>query len=148
MIECNHSLTAQSAADIAAVKDVEQHLAKFKQVQIEIEQHIHDGVYSRTAFVPAGIVISGAEIIIQTTLIISGDASILTPSGWARLTGYVVLEAVAGRKQVFFAHSDTYITMVFKTNADTFEEAEREFTSEPNNLQTRSNAKGEMICQV
>ena len=45
-------------------------------------------------------------------------------------SGYSVLKGMDGRRQVFSAFEDTYITMFFASNASTVEEAEKEFTDE------------------
>ena len=53
------------------------------------------------------------------------------------IDGYQVLVASAGRKQLFVAHSDTNMTMLFATTATTVEAAEDEFTSESSLLASR-----------
>ncbi len=46
--------------------------------------------------------------------------------------------ASAGRKQAYIAHKDTFLTMSFKTNAKTVEEAEAEFTDDHERLMSRN----------
>ena len=112
-------------------------IRKRPQVQIEIQHSLHAGVYTRTARIPAGVVIVGAEIVIPTTLIIAGDCETWIDGVPHRVKGYATLLAQAHRKSVFYAHANTFITMIFKTDAKTVEEAENEFTNEPEKLQTR-----------
>jgi len=133
-------LNAKHSIEIA--ESLSKELGKHEQVTIDIEQHIHAGVYSRTAFVPAGIIIAGVEICIDTTLILSGNIDMLTVDGWVNFDGYNILEAPAGRKQIFSAKTDTYITMIFKTDKTTFSDAENEFTNEARLLQTRTMTGG------
>jgi hypothetical protein len=53
------------------------------------------------------------------------------------LEGYNVIPAKAGRKQIFVGIEETHITMTFRTDAETVEQAEEEFTSEYEALVTR-----------
>lgn len=87
--------------------------------------------------IPAGVVITGALIDVPTILIVDGDATVNTGDGAARLTGYRVLAASAGRRQAFVAHADTHLTMIFATRADDVAAAEGEFTSEAGLLLSR-----------
>ena len=52
------------------------------------------------------------------------------------VTGGLIAGA-AGRSQVFRAIEDTFITMLFASDADSIERAEEEFTDEFENLLTR-----------
>lgn len=123
---------------------VEKMLLNEPQVYIPIDHFIHDGVYIRTATVPKDVMIVGAAIKIPTTLIISGDCIMTTDKNSVRISGYNVFQAECGRKQIFLALTKTSITMIFKTNSATVEEAEKEFTDQFAELQT---AKG-MLCQA
>lgn len=118
-------------AAIARVREIEDHmLATQPQIDLRMRHLIHAGAYYRTCCVPAGYVITGALIKIPTTLIIHGDCVVWLGEEGRRLTGYNVVPASAGRKQAFRAVSDTHITMMFPTSAQTVAEAEREFTEE------------------
>lgn len=134
------ALPAMAEADIGKVRALEQAIAAGPQIDIPITHTLHAGVYARTARVPAGAMITGALIKIPTVLVINGDATIFIGEGSIRLAGHHVLSAQAGRKQVFLAHAETYLTMVFPTHAATVEEAEAEFTDEVDLLQTRKPA--------
>lgn len=130
-------ISPMDANAIGKVRDIEDKLLELPQLDIKIEQMIHDGVYSRTVMLPAGSVVTGALVVIPTTLVVVGDVSIYVGTEVLRLTGHHVIKAEAGRKQVFYAHADTWLTMLFKTNAQTVEEAEAQFTDEPDKLTTR-----------
>lgn len=105
-------------------------LENLPEVDVPIEQFIHEGVYYRTCRVPKGVTIIGALIKIPTTVIVSGDCMVSLGLTVGRLTGYHVIRAEAGRRQAFRAFEDTCITMCFKTNSKDVKEAEKEFTDE------------------
>jgi hypothetical protein len=56
---------------------------------------------------------------------------------WHELVGYNVIQASAGRKQIYVTREETAITMIFPSNAKTVEEAEEEFTDEAEMLLSR-----------
>jgi hypothetical protein len=81
--------------------------------------------------------VTGVLITIPTVLIVSGHATLFIGGEDVELKGYAVIPASAGRKQAVYAHADTLFTMLFPTAARTVEEAEREFTDEPERLASR-----------
>lgn len=102
-----------------------------EEVAIDVQHFINEGVYYRTCRVPKGITILGAFIKIPTTVIVSGDCFVTLGNTIGRLTGYHVIKAEAGRRQLFKSvDQDTFVTMCFKTSATTVEDAEKEFTDE------------------
>lgn len=105
-------------------------IGHFDEVDIPIEQFIHEGVYYRTCIVPKGVAIIGALIKIPTTVIVSGDCYVTLGNTVGRLEGYNVIKAEAGRRQAFRAIKDTHITMCFRTGSKDVKEAEKEFTDE------------------
>lgn len=125
-----------SAIDL--VRSVESAMMTMPQVDVHIEHHLHAGVYTRTAYIPAGVTISGAEIVIDTVLIINGNITIHTGDTSITVDGFRVIDASAGRKTLFTAHTDSTLTMVFATSVKTVEAAEDEFTTESARLQTRA----------
>lgn len=138
MLPLNAQLPSMSQLAVDKVYDIEAVFAGLEQTRISISHTFHAGVYARTAKIPAATVITSALIKVPTLVIVSGDAIVFTGEERARrLIGYSVLEASAGRKQVFHAILDTCITMVFASEAKTVDEAEREFTDEYEKLSTR-----------
>lgn len=137
LVETKPSIGGMSVESIDNVRQLEQKMLDMPQVEIRTDHHLENGLYARTIMVPAGCVLTGAEIIIETMLIISGNVTVAVDSGSFELVGYHVIKAEAGRKQAFIAHENTYITMVFPTGAKTVEEAENEFTNEPHMLGSR-----------
>lgn len=134
---------------VAMVRRAERAAMAMPQVTLETRHHLHAGLYARTVRVPAGVAITGAFIKIPTLLIVNGRCEVFTGSEVLEMDGHHVLQASAGRKQVFLAHADTDITMVFATSATTVEAAEEEFTDEADLLQTRwPHTRGESPCLV
>jgi len=124
---------------LEVVRRIEDEVLKAPQVDLTTHHVIHAGVYSRTICIPAGVVLTGALIKIPTTLVVCGKASVLFGDGDEVLVeGYKVLAASAGRKVAYIAHADTYLTMSFKTDARTVEDAEVEFTDEAERLFSRT----------
>lgn len=131
------TLPAMSVSAVAQVRRLEDRAARQPQVAIDTRHVLHAGVYTRTVRVPAGVRITGALVKIPTQLVVSGDVDVFTGTEVQRITGYAVLSASPGRKQVFVSHTDTYLTMIFATDAKTVAEAEAEFTEEADRLASR-----------
>lgn len=112
-------------------------LMSMPQVDIQTHHVLHGGMYARTIVVPAGTTIAGAFIRVPTILIIKGHATVLANGATYEIDGSFTIPASGGRKQVFEAHTDTELTMLFATRATTVEEAEAQFTNEPELLLSR-----------
>lgn len=120
-------------------------LEKFPQVDIRTEHHLHAGVYSRTLYVPAGTVVVGLCIKVPTQLIACGHFRLTDGTMQKEMRGFHVLDGAANRRAAVVTVTDSAFTMLFATNAKTVEEAENEFTDEPERLLTRKERK---LCQV
>jgi hypothetical protein len=133
-----YTLPKTTDCGIEFVKSVETEARQQDQVHIVTEHLFHGGVYTRTICVPAGVMITGALIKIPTTLTVSGHALIVVGDNEeVIIEGFMAVPASSGRKQVFIAYADTFISMSFKTDAKTVDEAEREFTDEFDMLKSR-----------
>jgi hypothetical protein len=130
-------LAEMPPAAVVQVRVLEDAALKLPQLYLEPEHALHAGMYIRTIMVPAGVMITGALIKCPTVLIFNGDATVYTSNGLEQWTGYRVILAPAQRKQAFLAHEDTWLTAMFATKATTVEEAENEFTDEPDRLASR-----------
>lgn len=113
--------------------------ATLPQIEIVTEHILHGGVYTRTIRLAPETVLVGALVKIPTTLLILGETKVFTGDGWIHLGGFHVIPARAGRKQIFVTIAETTITMIFRTDAETVEAAEEEFTSEHEALMSRTN---------
>lgn len=141
------TLQGMTPEEIQRVQVIESEMSQYPQLFIETTHTLHDYVYTRTIKIPAGVVITGALIKIPTTLILYGDVSVYVGGSTKRLQGYRVIPAPANRKQIFYAHEDTYLTMSFATSAKTVTEAEEEFTDETDKLLSRKPTYKGLLCQ-
>lgn len=133
------TLPATTPDGLALARRIRERIQAVPQVPIATHHVLHAGVYHRTICIPAGVALAGARIKIPTTVVVSGHASVLLGDGdEAIVRGYEVLPAPAGREQIFIAHADTYVTMSFRTQAASVEEAEGEFTDEADLLMSRT----------
>jgi len=130
-------IAVMSEAAIEKVRVVQNEMLKMPQVDLPVHHTLHGGMYSRSLVIPAGVAIAGAFILVPTMLIVSGNVTVYANDQAYEIDGYQVLVASAGRKQLFVAHSDTSMTMLFATTATTVEAAEDEFTSESSLLASR-----------
>lgn len=130
-------LPAMSSDGIDKVQRLQARLLLHKQPDLATHHTLHAGLYTRTVKLSAGQVVTGALIKVATTLTVCGDVTVFIGDQAVKLTGYNVIPASAGRKQAFIAHSDTWLTMAFVTDASTVEQAEDEFTDEAHLLLSR-----------
>jgi hypothetical protein len=132
------SLPAMSPQAIERIRDLESWSLARAQTVMTTHHLIHGGMYARTIRIPAGVLLTGAEIKLATLVVFNGHAKVATDGEVLELQGYHVLAASKGRKQAFIALADTDLTMVFPTRATTVEEAEDQFTDEASRLFSRS----------
>lgn len=131
-------IPTMSSDAVDKVRDIENMLRTLPQTDIRTDHLIHAGMYARTIYIPAGVVLTGALIKLATVLIFSGKATVYLGDRIMDLEGYHVLAASAGRKQVFVTHEDTWLTMIFPSQAHSIAEAESEFTDEAEMLMSRT----------
>ena len=124
------TLPAAPAEVIEWIKGVEDRARAFEPLKVKTDHHLHAGLYARTVHLPPMGLFTNVVIKIPTLLVVSGDCWMLAGDRWAKLTGYQVIEASAGRKQICITKEATDVTMLFATAATTVEEAEAEFTDE------------------
>jgi hypothetical protein len=130
------ALVAPDAQTLDMLRNVDDMMREAPQADIQIDHLIHGGMYARTARVPAGTLVSGAVLSRATVLVVHGDVTVFTGTESVRLTGFHVLPGSAGRKQLFRTHSETHMTMVLPSSAQSVDEAEHDFTCEPELLMT------------
>ncbi len=136
--EKSHIIKPMDERAIAYVRSIESSMMSMDQVQMPVHHTIHGGVYTRSVRIPVGVMLAGALIRVPTTIIVNGDVTVWANHQTMRVRGYRVLIGSVGRKQVFVAHDDTDMTMMFATAATSVDEAEREFTDEWELLMSRS----------
>ena len=139
--------------ELEYAKEIEKALSSMEQFDVETFHTLHAGVYTRTIILEPGQVASGVVISIPTTLIITGHVKLLIGDQVNEIEGFNVFTANANRKQIALAVKRSVIAMVFKTDARTIEEAEAEFTTEPEKLASRLPTalnrfkQGALLCQ-
>lgn len=122
---------------IEKVRAIEAHVLTLPQVDLDTSHVIHGGMCTRTIFIPAGTVLTGAQTNIANVCILSGDITVTTDAGPKRLTGFHVIPAEAGFKRAGYAHADTYWSTIWPTALKDLEQIEDEMTDESAMLQTR-----------
>jgi hypothetical protein len=106
-------------------------------VEVKTNHLLGAGMYARTVHLPAMGFFTNVTIKVPTLMVVSGYCYMLAGKEWAKLTGYNVFPASAGRKQICITKEPTDVTMIFPTDARTVEEAEAEFTDEAGDLLSR-----------
>ena len=131
-------LSPSSPEAIARLEALGNELAdNFPSAEIRTEHHLHAGVYSRTIYVPAGVAVVGLTVRVPTQLIACGHFRLTDGDRTVEMRGLHVLDGAAGRRAAVYAITASAFTMLFATDAKTVEEAENEFTEEPERLLTR-----------
>lgn len=125
------ALVAPTVETLATLREIDARMLELPQAGITIDHLIHGGMYARTAHVPANTLVSGVVMARATVLVLQGDVTVFTGADEVRLTGFNVLPGSAGRKQLFLAHSETHMTMLLPSRAQSVFEAEHDFTDEP-----------------
>jgi GNAT superfamily N-acetyltransferase len=138
-------LPAMNAEEIGKVRQLESVLAELPQIDLETQHTIHGGTYSRTIMIPAGAALTGALLKIPTTLVVTGRTTVFIGDKTLELDGHNVLPASAGRKQAFYAHTDTWLTMFCATGAQTLEDIEAEMTDEVDLLSSHKDTSTNLI---
>lgn len=118
---------------------IQNEILEKPQIEVNTEHIIHGGMYVRTIRLAPEVVLVGALVKVSTVLIVDGKTAVFTGEGWIELDGYHVIPARAGRKQIFVTRAETSLTMIFRTDARTVEQAEEEFTDEAEALMSRKN---------
>ncbi len=123
--------------DVALSYSFEREALLTPQIRIPIVHSLHGGIYTRTAKIPAGWQVTGAIIDPETTMIANGDWLVLQDGDWVRFSGFHVIPAAGGRRQVVRAIADCIITLCFPSTATTVTEAEQQMSSEWELLQSQ-----------
>ena len=91
-----------------------------------LKQHIEGGLYTRQLFMPKGsLVISMVHKQNHPSFLLKGELSYLSDDGKVvRIKGPHVIFTKTGTQRVLYIHKDCHWACVYKTDAETFEEAE------------------------
>ena len=99
-----------------------------------LSEELHAGCYVRTLKAPKDMVLVSDVIRCDTVLIVDGDCIFTDTDKAVRIKGRKVLLGARGRQSLIRTLSDTYLTMIFATNAKTIEEAQAQFSADPSRL--------------
>lgn len=110
-----------------------------------VNHFLHGGIYTRTLFLPKGILAVGARIKVPTTVILHGDVLLSNGINVVRSTGFSTFKGVPNRRCIAYALENTYFTTHNVSKAKTLEEAEKEFTDEWQLLSTYNNEEKEEV---
>ncbi len=132
------TLETMSKAAVERVAALSREHLKLPQLDIPTEHVFHGGMYARTIKIPPHAILTGTLIKVPTLFIVNGDVVIGMEDRAVRVAGHAVLCGQAGRKQVVQTIGQTFITMIFPTEAKTVEAVEAEFTDETELLASRS----------
>lgn len=128
---------ATTAEALETIAGVESKMRAMPQIELCTEHILHAGMYARTVRMAARVAVVTVFIKVPTMLILNGSCRLYAGDSWRDFEGYNVLPASAGRKIICITATPTEATMLFPTRAKTVEEAEREFTSDPEMLLSR-----------
>lgn len=136
-------IAPMSEAAIDLVRKFEEFSITCPQAYLETTHVLHGGMYARTLMQSANTIMTSALVKVETILTVNGDVSIYVgDDAPIHVNGHHVLAASAGRKVAIFAHSDTWMTMTFPTDATTVEEVEEQLTDEAHLLYSRRIEQG------
>lgn len=133
----NNALVVPGSEALARVFRIQDEILSHPQIDIPTEHILHGGMYARTIRLKGGVIVTGAHFKVPSILIVKGKCAVSSGESAILLCNYHVLTGEAGRKQVCVTMEDTEITMIFRTDAKTVEEAENEFTDEAESLMSR-----------
>lgn len=126
-----------SENELATMREVNDVIRTFPQVDVPTDHFVHAGCYARTCVVKAGILMGAAEIIVPTVLVVSGKCEIFNGGKKAIVDGFVVLRGEPHRQVAVKAITDTYMTMIYATDKTDPVACEEEFTDQTDQLFTR-----------
>ena len=131
------AMQASSPATVAKVESLDMAMQELPRLPLRTEHLFHAGCYCRKLTMPAETLMTNVMIVIPTVLVVSGHVLVYGEGGAVEYEGCHVLPCPAGRKNAFYSLKETVLTMIFATDKTTVEDAESEFTNEPERLGSR-----------
>lgn len=119
------------------VAELERLILAVPQVDLQTKHELSGKVYSRTIYIPAGTVLTGATHKKDHINIVFGDITVSTDDGMKRLEGHHIIPTKAGIKRAGYAHADTIWTTLCHTELSDIAAIEDELVVESEKLQTR-----------
>lgn len=102
-----------------------------QHLDMPVEHTFADGMYMRKLFIPKGSVVIG-KIHRKPcmNIVASGDITVLTETGCARVQAGYTVQSPAGIMKVGYAHEDTVFINVFRTAETDIDKIENEIACE------------------
>jgi len=113
------------------ISALHKRMASVEQVEIRHEETLAYGLYTRTIFIPKGVLLLG-KIHKKpcVNIVLSGDISIGTETGELRAQAGYMVTSPAGMQKVGFAHEDTVFVNVFRTDETDITKIEADLIAE------------------
>jgi len=113
---------------LAPLDNTVSHHTEDMQDLMPVTHHLENGLYTREIFMPKGqLVVSFIHKQNHPSFFMEGEMSLLMDSGEVkRVKAPMVVHTEAGTQRVAVIHEDTRWACVYRTDAKTIEEAEKE----------------------
>ena len=115
-----------------------------------VNHHLKDGLYTREIFMPKGmLVVSFIHKQSHPSFFLKGEMSIVSDTGEVkRIKGPMKVMTDIGTQRVAYIHEDTTWVCVYRTDATTIEEAEKEvYTENYKELPEHVILNKKLLCQ-
>lgn len=123
------ALSAMDGDMIQKLFIIEDELKKRPQVEIPVKHYFSNGVYVREMTAPQGSLIIGKmHKYSQVNIVVKGDISVLTETGWKRLKAGDTFESPAGIKRAGYTHEETVWTTICGTQETDIDKVEDALT--------------------
>jgi hypothetical protein len=117
------------AVSRAHVEALEREIQKLPQVDCPVWHHFAPGLYARKMLIRKGVTLTGAVHKTEHLVTVSGDISVTTDEGVARITDpHFIFASKPGAKRAGYAHEDTFFTTVHATDETDLDRLVEELT--------------------
>jgi hypothetical protein len=133
-----------------SIEETIHHHTKEMESAMPLKHHIKDGIYTREIFMPKGmLVLSFIHKTNHPSFYMSGEMSIINDKGEVnRIKAPMVVQTEIGTQRIAYIHEDSVWVCVYKTDAETVEEAEKElYTEDFKELPEYVIKKNKELCQ-
>ena len=113
---------------LVGLNETVEHHTEAMQDLMPVTHKLENGLYTREIFMPAGqLVVSFIHKQNHPSFFMEGDMSLLLDDGTVkRVKAPMVVHTEVGTQRVAYIHEDTTWACVYRTDAKTIEEAEKE----------------------
>ena len=113
---------------LVGLNETVEHHTEAMQALMPVTHKLENGLYTREIFMPAGqLVVSFIHKQIHPSFFLEGEMSLLLDDGTVkRVKAPMVIHTEVGTQRVAYIHEDVKWACVYRTDAETVEEAEKE----------------------